>query len=100
MYGFMNSLEYDLDQWQKDAIGSMTKGHSVFAAVPTGSGKTVLAEYAATLGKKVIYTAPLKAISNQKYHDFSKKFPTLIWESCARLIIFRFMILKGNIQIL
>ncbi|AGE59510.1 helicase [Acanthocystis turfacea Chlorella virus OR0704.3] len=77
MSGFIESLEYELDQWQKDAIGSMTKGHSVFAAVPTGSGKTVLAEYAATLGKKVIYTAPLKAISNQKYHDFSKKFPSV-----------------------
>ncbi|AGE56730.1 helicase [Acanthocystis turfacea Chlorella virus NE-JV-2] len=77
MSGFINSLGYELDQWQKDAIGSMTKGHSVFAAVPTGSGKTVLAEYAATLGKKVIYTAPLKAISNQKYHDFSKKFPSV-----------------------
>ncbi|AGE53627.1 helicase [Acanthocystis turfacea Chlorella virus GM0701.1] len=77
MSEFMKSLGYELDQWQKDAIGSMTKGHSVFAAVPTGSGKTVLAEYAATLGKKVIYTAPLKAISNQKYHDFSKKFPSV-----------------------
>ncbi|AGE49582.1 helicase [Acanthocystis turfacea Chlorella virus Can0610SP] len=77
MSGFVESLGYELDQWQKDAIGSMTKGHSVFAAVPTGSGKTVLAEYAATLGKKVIYTAPLKAISNQKYHDFSKKFPSV-----------------------
>ncbi|AGE57760.1 helicase [Acanthocystis turfacea Chlorella virus NTS-1] len=72
-----NLFNHSLDQWQKDAIGSMTKGHSVFAAVPTGSGKTVLAEYAATLGKKVIYTAPLKAISNQKYHDFSKKFPSV-----------------------
>ncbi|AGE49257.1 helicase [Acanthocystis turfacea Chlorella virus Br0604L] len=77
MSEFMNSLGYELDQWQKDAIGFMTKGHSVFAAVPTGSGKTVLAEYAATLGKKVIYTAPLKAISNQKYHDFSKKFQSV-----------------------
>jgi superfamily II RNA helicase len=77
MSGFMNSLGYELDQWQKDAAASMSKGHSVFAAVPTGSGKTFLAEYAATLGKKVIYTAPLKAISNQKYHDFSKKFPSV-----------------------
>lgn len=77
MSGFVESLGYELDQWQKDAIVSMTNGHSVFAAVPTGSGKTVLAEYAAFLGKKVIYTAPLKAISNQKYHDFSKKFPSV-----------------------
>jgi superfamily II RNA helicase len=78
---FQDTLSHPLDQWQLDAIASMDKGHSVFAAVPTGSGKTIIAEYAAHLSsakqKKVIYTAPLKAISNQKFHDFSKKFPSV-----------------------
>ena len=78
---FQETLSHPLDEWQKDAIASMDKGHSVFSAVPTGSGKTILAEYAVHLSmttkQKVVYTSPLKAISNQKYHDFSKKFPSV-----------------------
>ncbi|AGE49771.1 helicase [Paramecium bursaria Chlorella virus Can18-4] len=81
MTSFQGTLSHPLDQWQKDAIASMDKGHSVFAAVPTGSGKTIVAEYAVHLSmttkKKVVYTSPLKAISNQKFNDFSKKFPSV-----------------------
>lgn len=74
---FEDTLSHPLDDWQKDAIDSMNQRHSVFAAVPTGSGKSILAEYAIFSSRKVIYTAPLKAISNQKYHDFSKKFKSV-----------------------
>jgi superfamily II RNA helicase len=74
---FLDGLKHSLDHWQLDAIASMEKNHSVFCAVPTGSGKTILAEYAAFISNKVIYTSPLKAISNQKYHDFSEKFESV-----------------------
>ena len=47
----------------------------------TGSGKTLPAEYAiekyCRQGKKVIYTSPIKCLANQKFHDFSKKFPDI-----------------------
>jgi len=75
---FESTLSHPLDDLQKRGIESMAKNHSVFAAMPTGSGKTIFAEYAWHLsheaGTKMIYTAPLKAISNQKYSDFKRKF--------------------------
>lgn len=75
---FESTLAHPLDDLQKQGIDSMTNDNSVFAAMPTGSGKTIFAEYAWYLsrnsGTKMIYTAPLKAISNQKYQDFQKKF--------------------------
>lgn len=75
---FESTLSHPLDVLQKQGIDSMTNNNSVFAAMPTGSGKTIFAEYAWYLsheaGTKMIYTAPLKAISNQKYQDFKKKF--------------------------
>ena len=75
---FESTLSHPLDVLQKQGIDSMSNNNSVFAAMPTGSGKTIFAEYAWYLsreaGTKMIYTAPLKAISNQKYSDFSRKF--------------------------
>ena len=75
---FESTLTHPLDDLQKQGIESMTNNNSVFAAMPTGSGKTIFAEYAWFLsreaGTKMIYCAPLKAISNQKYQDFKKKF--------------------------
>jgi superfamily II RNA helicase len=75
---FESTLSHPLDVLQKQGIESMTNNNSVFAAMPTGSGKTIFAEYAWHLshkaGTKMIYTAPLKSISNQKYRDFKKKF--------------------------
>jgi len=54
-----------------DAIAS---GHSVIVAAPTGAGKTLVADYAIDRaladGKRVVYTSPIKALSNQKYRDF------------------------------
>jgi len=75
---FESTLSHPLDDLQKQGIESMTNNNSVFAAAPTGSGKTIFAEYAWHLsreaGTKLIYCAPLKSISNQKFRDFKKKF--------------------------
>lgn len=67
-----------LDRFQREAIEALDTGHSVLVAAPTGSGKTVLAEHAIELalasGKKAFYTAPIKALSNQKFVDLSRMF--------------------------
>ncbi|WP_413173784.1 DEAD/DEAH box helicase [Anabaena azotica] len=69
---------FELDQFQLDAIASLNAGRSVVVCAPTGSGKTLIGEYAiyrALLrGKRVFYTTPLKALSNQKLRDFREKF--------------------------
>ena len=60
--------------FQKEAIRGIEDGHHVFITAHTGSGKTLPAEYAIDFftkkGKKVIYTSPIKSLSNQKYSDF------------------------------
>jgi superfamily II RNA helicase len=67
--------QYKLDKFQEEAINSIEKNHSVIVAAPTGAGKTLIAEYALEKhlksGKQIIYTSPIKALSNQKYRDFS-----------------------------
>jgi len=69
---------FQLDQFQKDAIASLNAGNSVVVCAPTGSGKTLVGEYAIyralSRGKRVFYTTPLKALSNQKLRDFREKF--------------------------
>lgn len=68
-----------LDPFQKKAIAFLEKGYSVIVSAPTGAGKTLIAEYVIEgciqKGKGVIYTAPIKALSNQKFRDFSYQFP-------------------------
>ena len=63
-----------LDKFQEDAIISIEKNHSVVVSAPTGSGKTLIADYIIKRdiekGIKVVYTAPIKALSNQKYREF------------------------------
>ena len=63
-----------LDPFQEQAIQSFEQGNSVVVSAPTGSGKTLIADYIIQedlrAGKKVIYTAPIKALSNQKYKEF------------------------------
>lgn len=65
--------DFALDRFQLDALAVLDAGESVLVAAPTGSGKTVVAEYAIASarhnGKRAIYTAPLKALSNQKFGD-------------------------------
>jgi ATP-dependent RNA helicase HelY len=70
---FVESRGFPLDDFQVRALDALDAGRSVLVAAPTGSGKTVVAEYAIEKalaeGGKVFYTTPLKALSNQKYTD-------------------------------
>ncbi len=63
-----------LDRFQEEAIAAINRDNSVIVTAPTGAGKTVIAEYAVEKciaeNHRVIYTAPIKALSNQKYRDF------------------------------
>ncbi len=66
------------DRFQKEAIDYINQGYSVIVSAPTGSGKTVIAEHVITECLKkdegVVYTAPIKALSNQKYRDFQGQY--------------------------
>jgi ATP-dependent RNA helicase HelY len=70
---FAAGLPFPLDTFQRKAIEGVEGGSSVLVAAPTGSGKTVVAEFACWLalhrGAKCFYTTPLKALSNQKFGD-------------------------------
>ncbi len=70
---FAARYTFPIDQFQLDAIAQLEENYSVLVAAPTGTGKTLVAEYAIWLaqqrGQRVIYTTPLKALSNQKYRD-------------------------------
>jgi ATP-dependent RNA helicase HelY len=69
---------FPLDGFQLRAFDALDDGHSVLVAAPTGSGKTVVAEYAIEAarlaGRRAFYTAPIKALSNQKYHDLVARY--------------------------
>lgn len=69
---------FELDGFQKEAIAALDNDRSVVVCAPTGSGKTLIGEYAIyralAHGKRVFYTTPLKALSNQKLRDFREKF--------------------------
>ena len=70
---------YPLSDFQKYAIEATLRGHHVLSCAHTGSGKTLAAEFAiqhfVKNQKKVIYTSPIKALSNQKYYEFTQKYP-------------------------
>ncbi|MBS1838154.1 MAG: DEAD/DEAH box helicase, partial [Actinobacteria bacterium] len=67
------SHDFPLDDFQREAIAALDAGRNVLVSAPTGSGKTVVGEHAVSLalraGAKAFYTAPIKALSNQKYAD-------------------------------
>ena len=69
---------FPLSDFQKHAINAIVEGHHVLVCAPTGSGKTLPAEFAIrhfiNQGRRVIYTSPIKALSNQKYHEFTKTY--------------------------
>ena len=74
----MLNFNFELDDFQKEAVNYIEEGKSVVVCAPTGAGKTCIAEAAIQLAiqnnNRIFYTTPLKALSNQKYHDFSKKY--------------------------
>ncbi len=72
---------FSLSPFQKHAIDAIISGNHTLVTAHTGSGKTLPAEfsieYFTKQNKKVIYTSPIKALSNQKYHEFVEKFPNI-----------------------
>jgi superfamily II RNA helicase len=78
---YFDKHPFPLSAFQKFAIEAIVEGHHILVTAHTGSGKTLPAEFAiehfVSKGKKVIYTSPIKALSNQKFYEFSKKFPNI-----------------------
>jgi ATP-dependent RNA helicase HelY len=76
--GFVETLGFELDAFQRDAIAAIEAGRSVLVAAPTGAGKTVVGEFAChdalERGGKAFYTTPIKALSNQKFRDLSQRY--------------------------
>lgn len=75
---FRGLYEFALDPFQLDACRALEDGRGVLVAAPTGSGKTVVGEFAVHLaleqGRKCFYTTPIKALSNQKYGDLVRRY--------------------------
>ena len=69
---------FELDTFQRKSVEVMEQGESVMVAAHTSAGKTVVAEYAIAMslrdGQRVVYTSPLKALSNQKYRELAEEF--------------------------
>jgi superfamily II RNA helicase len=76
---FFEKYSYPLHTFQKYSIEATVNGDHTLVTAHTGSGKTLCGEFAIeyfiSKGKKVIYTTPLKALSNQKFYDFTQKYP-------------------------
>jgi len=74
-----DKFKYPLHIFQKWAIEAIVEGQHILVTAPTGSGKSLPAEFAVDFfhsqGKKTIYCSPIKSLSNQKFNDFSKKYP-------------------------
>src|SRR5215475_11728865 len=75
---FRHLYDFDFDDFQVDACAALEDEHGVLVAAPTGSGKTVVGEFAVHLalaqGRKCFYTTPIKALSNQKYTDLVARY--------------------------
>jgi superfamily II RNA helicase len=72
---------FPLDPFQQHAIAAISADENVLVTAKTGSGKTLVGEYqiahSLKKGKRVFYTTPIKSLSNQKYHDLKKMFPSV-----------------------
>ncbi|MFV0428505.1 MAG: DEAD/DEAH box helicase [Arachnia sp.] len=75
---FAASFPFELDDYQIDGCRALAAGRGVLVAAPTGAGKTVVGEFATWLAldeaRKCFYTTPIKALSNQKYHDLVARY--------------------------
>src|ERR1700729_270929 len=75
---FQGLYDFAFDDFQRRACQALAGGHGVLVAAPTGSGKTVIGEFAVHLaleqGRKCFYTTPIKALSNQKYNDLVSRY--------------------------
>ena len=75
---FQGLYDFAFDDFQRRACQALAGGHGVLVAAPTGSGKTVIGEFAVHLalaeGRKCFYTTPIKALSNQKYNDLARRY--------------------------
>src|SRR4051812_29876379 len=77
-HDFALLYDFDLDPFQVQACKELEAGRGVLVAAPTGSGKTLVGEFAVHLalqqGRKCFYTTPIKALSNQKFGDLVKRY--------------------------
>ena len=75
---FQALYDFTFDDFQVEACEALNRGQGVLVAAPTGSGKTVVGEFAVHLalagGRKCFYTTPIKALSNQKYSDLVRRY--------------------------
>jgi superfamily II RNA helicase len=76
---YYSKFSHPLHDFQKWAIEGIVKGNHVLVTAPTGSGKSLPAEFALdyfhSKGKKTIYCSPIKSLSNEKFYSFTKKYP-------------------------
>jgi superfamily II RNA helicase len=76
---YFEKYPFPLSSFQKHALEAIVEGHHILVTAHTGSGKTLPAEFAiehfVKNKKKIIYTSPIKALSNQKFYEFKQKFP-------------------------
>jgi superfamily II RNA helicase len=76
---YYEKYPYELHDFQKWSIEATVTGNHVLITAPTGTGKTFGGEFALdyfhSKGKKTIYTSPIKALSNEKFYNFTQKYP-------------------------
>lgn len=106
---FCEQLRFDLDHFQREACERIELGRNVLVAAPTGAGKTVVAEFAVFLAmrdasSKIFYTTPMKALSNQKYHELVSVFGhesvglltgDTALNACARIVVMTTEVLRN-----
>lgn len=110
---FLN-LPFEIDEFQKKCFSCIDANENVLVTAPTSSGKTLCALYAIDRnlkqfpGKKIIYTSPIKSLSNQKYYELKRKFPSntvgiitgdMKYRSHADIIVMTTEILRNSLHL-